>query len=210
VTPRLQDAAAPEVVYQFDRQELDFGVAKLEMAEVSIGVPGLGKITDTALKAGLENKPGVNGDAPPELLFRTKLSAGKFVGRRGNGNWTLQGSSGPFSGQFSEVIIWTVENVPSTLTITLSSLYAGGPNDQSFTLQAVDGIIRLKVANLCSINPLEWDALTTHLERHSDDDFKWLYRLLDQPTNPMPVPVMVGFQAFGWEDCLGACKSPTC
>lgn len=192
-----------EVVYQFNRQQLEFVIDDDNPGQINyepLGVPNF----QTILGA-FNPLPGLDSNDPPKpLLFRTTLRGGTIRGRRGNGNWRIPNSVGNanYGGQFSEVITWKCD-VEDSLVLKLTN-FDGATNPQLINLTAEEGeTVYLKIANLCSLNPLEWSALTIHVERQQDRDFKWLYRLL-QGQNPLRVPELApGFQAFGVEDCLG-------
>lgn len=209
-----------EVVYQFDREELKFIVDGASAFDhESIGLPGFRKI----LGAGPELLPGItNGARPEELLFRTKLRSGKLRGLRGNAHWEVTSPVGTDqSGQYSEVVTWAHEidvQDPSAFRITLELASFDDNSTREIVLKPiledVEGgepkhVIQIKIANLCSTNPLEWDSLTTHVVNDNDPDFRALYRLFkDLPPGiqrALPVPQITGFQAFGVEDCLGGC-----
>ncbi|MGH7460093.1 MAG: hypothetical protein ACREMA_03575 [Longimicrobiales bacterium] len=194
-----------EVVYQFDGQQLDVSIDsdknKSEPIDFEpLGVPGLGTIL-----GGFAPIPNLFApNAPKELLFRTELRGGAIRGKRGNGNWTVPISgTGSQGGQFSEVITWKYSDIQESLVLTLSDFDGSNPETISLAPAEGESVVRLKVANLCSVNPLEWAALETHVQTDADEDFKWLYRLFT-PRTAMPVPQLVAdFQTFGAEGCLG-------
>ena len=197
-----------EMLYQFDRDELNFGVnGTPAVASGQLGLPDFGVIL-----GGRRPIPTMYAGNPEPLLFRTTLKGGQLVGRRGGGNWEFKGVSvggKPYQGQFSEVLTWKREGLPGNrLTLTLRDF---NQNDkQTITLVAqpddrsAEPVIRLKIANLCSTNPLEWDRLDLHRVTTSDKDFKWLYRLYGSDINVLPIPEQTSdLQAFGTDDCTG-------
>ncbi|MGH7459805.1 MAG: hypothetical protein ACREMA_02095 [Longimicrobiales bacterium] len=228
VAPGPEDRPRPEFIYQFDKQNLDFGINAGSFAGappalvVDLGLPDFPKILGPAARV----RNGCLDEPPPAnvlklLLFRTALQFGSVRGRRSNGNWTIRNGVPLDSGQFSEVIKWKCPGIQRDgLSLTISNLDEDGQM-QSLRLIPIeevvgqDGngfdikrqVIRLKIANLCSTNPLEWDGLITHVVHKTDDDFKWLYRLIQPTAARLAVPELVGFQAFGVEDCTGG-KTP--
>ena len=76
--------------------------------------------------------------------------------------------------------------------------------------------IVLKVANLCSENPLEWPELVMHQVNRADRDFKWMYRLMApaqgtlasllQPDELLPIPLQQGATPFSVQGCMGSRK----
>jgi hypothetical protein len=196
-----------EVIYRFDRQELDLGIADdSNMTFEPLGLPSFNTILKTPPRAEL-----FDAVPPDDLLFRTVLCGGEIRGKRGNGHWAFRdvkievnGKNGKtHAGQFSEVITWTRTEIPGeSLTLKISA-FSGAKDPVPITLHARNNIIRLKIANLCSTNPLEWDGLIMHVVRDTDNDFKWLYRLFPKNGAKLHVPRMSGYQALGAEDCLG-------
>ena len=93
-----------------------------------------------------------------------------------------------------------------------------GPPTEALVLKPAskDNIVRLKVANLCAENPLEWPELDLRtLKAKRDDDFKWMYRLLKPEVGTyqkhlgkhgkLPVPVLTQQKVpfGGLTDCTG-------
>lgn len=74
-------------------------------------------------------------------------------------------------------------------------------------------MIGIKIANLCSDNPLEWNDFTTHGVDGEDVDFKWFYRMVDPAPatfesmlgdkKKLPAPIADGPEPKGREDCIG-------
>ena len=80
-----------------------------------------------------------------------------------------------------------------------------------------DRIVRLKIANLCAENPLEWPELYLRMfSGDADEDFKWFYFLwrdrqrddfedLRENDEPKLLPVPVPIQAHGdATNCTGS------
>lgn len=97
--------------------------------------------------------------------------------------------------QFAHEAVLSFEHLKSaTLKATP---YAGGP-PRMLPLAQAGGVLRIAIANLCDVNPLEWD---TGRQPERDEDVKWLYELLSKSSRdevirrlerrslPTPVPV---------------------
>ena len=121
-------------------------------------------------------------DALPELSVRTILQGGTLTAT------TLDGTLGQKNRNWGDnpagwagSIEWT-GTVPEPVTIGIRSWATGREQQPPLTLWPVtiDGqkVIKLKIANLCETNPLEWWQFEHRLQR-DDVDFKWLFRLFD-------------------------------
>ena len=195
-----------EIVYQFNRQELDFGFTDTSITYENLGVPSFKKIYADANLAPSPDLMEVDlSKVPKDLLFRTTLRGGSIHGLRGSGNWKFPGVANgggqDYGGQFSEVIVWK-RSIAGAVTLTLRGFDKRNVQQLILAPTAGDDTVRVKIANLCEVNPLEWPGLPLHVERERDDDFKWLYRLLPKG-KPLHVPVLAGSQGLGVEDCLG-------
>jgi hypothetical protein len=214
--PRANGSNGPryEVVHRFDRETLDLGLGR-EQSEVGVEellFPSFQSIDDR-----LTILPNLFGDdAPPkELLMRTTLTGGTFTSHSGGSNWTFPtiptGAGAPYQGQFANYAVWTRTINDESLTLTLAPFNKGEPT--TLQLKPKNGVLRLKLANLCAENPLEWRELKLRtVSRDEDVDFKWLYRLMQDPekvapgpNNELPVPVLdrtSGVASADW-DCTG-------
>ena len=190
-----------EVVYRLARQQLDFG-----LPPVAAGAPGGQDTPDVApLGTALRLlpdlfKPKVEPDT--FLLFRTVLHGGAFAVSpdvNQNEKWMLdgrfnEGDTAPIVRNFPGAITWTREvDDQDDLDLTISNFDDTAP--VRLRLQPVDGpdgnrVIRLKIANLCSDNPLEWEDFQLHGVTGEDSDFKWLYWLFEPASGT-------------WSDLLG-------
>lgn len=169
-----------EAVHRFRRQWLDFGLRDGGAIDTDLQyVPDVSEYApDTALI------PNLFGDAPPsELGFRTILSGGRLEGLRGDKSWTipptLNPGGRPFSGHFSGYMVWTRSVDADSLTISVADFDDGtGARATKLEVRPVNGVVEMKVANLCSDNPLEW--LDLPIRTTSEDrDFRWFFELLE-------------------------------
>jgi hypothetical protein len=74
--------------------------------------------------------------------------------------------------------------------------------------------VSVKIANLCAVNPLEWDEMEQRSTDGPDNDFKWLYQLF-RPKNgiswddylkdkTLPAPKRIGKLVSTNNDCMPA------
>ncbi|MGH7616861.1 MAG: hypothetical protein ACREPM_06500 [Gemmatimonadaceae bacterium] len=212
------DYAGPnfEVIHRFDREELHLGLAK---TAAHVGVTELALPNFKQVESELKIRPDLFGDSPPPLLLmRTALLGGEFTSHSGGSNWkfpTTANGKRAYQGQFASTSVWTGEVGGNELTLTLQP-FDGRPAT-TFALRPKDGkMVRLKIVNLCAENPLEWPELKIRaMDGDEDKDFKWLYRMLDNPElvledhqgNPQsfPVPVLDRSNMVEGEDrdCTG-------
>lgn len=215
-----------EIIHRFDGEVLDFGLGDGQ-AEVryDLGLPSFNKFADT-----LRPVDGLFDQVPPGgLLMRTVLSDGDISATGSGKIWTLpyqlhnEPSDDPYANQFAGYSVWNRPIEGSRLTVTIrkfnGAVVARIPL-KAVPVRALDGSVRsmitIKVANLCSNNPLEWrDDFPMRTVDKGDIDFKWLYRLMeprqelrtDYATllgkSQLPFPEQLGVQAFGDEDCIG-------
>jgi len=181
-----------EVVHRFTNQVLDFGLPGEEREEGEDGVDTSINVHTRLpefdrLAPRLEPRPELFDERAADLaVLRTTLTRGSLTGQPKQ-EWKFSNVLGDpneaYSGKFAEALTWT-RTVPDRnwLTLTLAPL-AGGEAQQQVTLFPVAGptgrpTISLKIANLCCENPLEWAELDARGAIHRDDDFKWLYRLM--------------------------------
>ena len=138
--------------------------------------------------------PGLFSTTPPkELLARCVLTNGGFSAAPDNANWkfsaVLRKKGEKYEPTITHKVVWsrTLRNA-TKLTLGLSTF--NGSSRRTIDLQPrttsgnVD-VIRIKIANLCSGNPLEWDPLNEPLPVDLDTDFKWVYNLLRSTTEPL-------------------------
>ena len=207
-----------EIIHRFSGQQLDFGLEPDERPmTLDIGVP---RFNDFA--GVLKPVRGLFAERPPrDLLMRTIISGGKIVSDRKGKTWQFSSvlqsdsSSPTYSGQFAGFTLWHRTVDADGLTVTISNFDGTPPLQIPLKPRDIDGrsVIAIKVANLCSNNPMEWDEYPIRTVVEHDLDFKWLYRLL-QPGNgnsyeaalagaELPFPRAKPDQPFGDEDCMG-------
>lgn len=217
IPPAFANGVGPryEGVHRFDREELDLGLGNVNFAVDSdeLTFPDFKRIDDTFTVA-----PGMFGNAPPpQLLMRTTLTGGKFTTHSGGSNWFFpdsgSGDGGVYQGQFANYAVWRREIHQDELKLTIAPFGAGTKTPKThLALRPHNGVIQLKIANLCAENPLEWPELKIRTIAGEEDlDFKWLYSLLAAPetvpvgTTSLPVPVLDRTSGAAGEeaDCTG-------
>jgi hypothetical protein len=202
-----------EVVHRFDREMLDLG---LGTEQAAVGVNELLFPDFRAIDHRFTLLPGLFGPNPPEqLLMRTVLTGGSFTSHSGGSNWTFPtietAAGSPYQGQFANFAFWTRTMNADSMTMSITPFKNG--RSTSFQLRPKDGVIQLKIANLCADNPLEWPELKLRTIMGDEDvDFKWLYRLMSNMeaappglNDELPVPVLdrtSGVATADW-DCTG-------
>jgi hypothetical protein len=223
VPPGLSQSPYYEVVHRFDRDLLEFVVTGTDQPlTVNPMVPRFeGFAPDRALggKASLlVPADGVFTSTPPvELLMRTVLTGGTLAGNQAREDWffvnLFDSGQRAYRGIFSNVVTWTrrVESVSLRLT-NFEGLRPAVEIPLNPASAGPDAVVRVKVANFCATNPLEWEELGLRQVGQDDEDFKWLYRLLKPRTGTwddllkgqrLPIPLIPAFHSEGVEDCLG-------
>lgn len=186
------DTPLYEVVRQFDLESLDLGFAggvaieglvpgASPTAPDELLVPGVNGFADK-----LEVPQAMFGDAPPAvLLMRAVLTGGRFDSTNDGKGWhldaTLNSVPTNYEGQFAQFTTWSRRVDAEALEISIKQFGSAGV--QTIRLappgNAPDRVLRVKLANLCAVNPLEWRALgLPEVRLRKDEDFKWLYRVL--------------------------------
>lgn len=235
--PNFPAATVPEDptnegVHQFAAETLQFvigGGAAGAIVANDINVPKFEELApDRTVQPGdpprslFKVRDGLfTGPNPSEVLMRTILEGGTIEGEPEE-NWLFNNLFNPgkpaYVDEFAPVVVWTRPGVES-LTIRLQRFAGGDPIE--FSLAPPEGSeepVRLKIANLCEINPLEWQNLGLRAVDKDDVDFKWIYRLLTPangdtwpqalldghrfPIPMLPPPADLGDE--GVEDCIGA------
>jgi hypothetical protein len=152
---------------------------------------------------------------PAGVAMRSVLHGGEIHSKSDNVQWILAGTynsgvniissySGTmtwmrtFKGARGLDVILTDFTSGAVTTIPLAATARGaGQNDA----------VKLKIANLCATNPLEWEELNLHAINAADRDFKWMYTLIENlpanPQLPFPVPLMSNDEGE-LQDCFGA------
>ncbi|MDB4916616.1 MAG: hypothetical protein JWM95_4260 [Gemmatimonadetes bacterium] len=222
VPPGDADNPEFEVVHRFGQEDIDFGMASADAVTVtSFVVPDL-----SVFAPGVTVRPGIfTAPTPPKVLMRTVLSGGTIKAGERDQSWrlsTLFGKAGdkPHTGKFNGTVLWskTVQMAAPVGTFDVKlKPFDTTTAGSTITFQATnESTVRIKVANLCSDNPLEWDELFIRSFAGTfDEDFKWLYHLLEYPGTtfeketkdrglPLPAPELTGDIMGKIDDCTGA------
>ena len=211
-----------ELLHRFDHQVLNFEADFApEPMLLNLAVP---HFKDFA--PGLELVPGLFTASPPgdALLMRTILDGGTLAVSQAPDPFVIPkafGASADHAGFFSSAVKWTRHVLSEAVVVRITDFAdPDGPGQAAFALRpaAAGGTVSLKVANLCSHNPLDWRELSTRPANDVDVDFKWLYRLF-QPTvgtwtaalaaTGLPVPELANPLVSGSNDCMPARTSGT-
>jgi hypothetical protein len=171
-------------VHRFDFEELDLGLADAEADHD----PQTGNI----LAADLERidphatiRPDLFGARPPaELLMRMVVRGGEWQQPKATGLWwfdstLLPGQEEPTYGDaLSGTAYWRRTIDEKQVTIRMRSWRDGRETMIPLRPSVEGGVVRLKIANLCDRNPMEWPDLNPRIFQASADvDFKWFYFL---------------------------------
>ncbi|HEX6040573.1 hypothetical protein [Longimicrobium sp.] len=225
--PSGGDHPSNEVIHQFDREELTFTLTGDHGAATapSLNLPQFEQIAPAPdgqhpQRTGIQLRQGLFDPTPPanaHVLMRTLVSEGTFTGTTSE-HWAfddvLAPGETPYEGDFATEVVWTCP--VDTVTLKLRRFTDG--REIAFPLTpadpAADPVVRVKVANFCETNPLEWQNLGLRAVGQADPDFKWLYHLLDPMSGTwkdvlgdqkkFPFPIKgVALDGLGVEDCLG-------
>lgn len=221
--PGGEDGGAPryELIHRFDRQAVDFDGAFSTAPLVN----GLKFPVFDEFAPGLELIPGLFGATPPEvLLMRMVLTGGEFESTREEPLWRFTnllnpGAQDEYGGQFASFAVWKRQVDASQLNLRITDFAGNVQATLPLAPSTPGGKVSLKISNLCSDNPLEWVDLPIRKVSGPDNDFRWLYRLL-QPAGggtfdtivsesthyPIPLPVDLGGEV-GADDCMGGTKT---
>lgn len=207
------DPPRGEGIYRFNRQTLHFGLGDDPVAFGTLALPDFARIADA------EILPDLFSPAPADPpVMRTLLSGGTVAGKAGSTFVIPQVLNAPgsprYEYRFATEVTWTRTVAADALKLTLHGFPEPGTTQAAITLKPVEDVIRLRIANLCSVDPLEWtDDFETEEIAQDDQDFKWVYRLLrlrggmtyeDKLLgSPLPIPRFVRAGA-GVENCIGA------
>lgn len=206
-----EDPPRGEGVYLFNRQTLNFNLGNDPLDVIAPPLPEFDEFAKTLMV-----RPDVFGVAPAEPpVMRAMLSGGKLSGSDGDAEFIMpQVLNDPvgaeYKGNFAGDVTWSRTVSADGLRLTLHAL--AGAQQAEISLRPVNEFIRLKIANLCADNPLEWDGFEVDDIARDDEDFKWLYRLLRLPSgtywdkllgSPFPIPRYVPEGSVGVENCIG-------
>ncbi|HEX6042154.1 hypothetical protein [Longimicrobium sp.] len=208
-----EDVLRGEVVYRFDQDTLDLGLDNSGPVTVPEEFP-FPDFSKFAPKLELlQDLLPPRKDTP--LLLYSILESGNFIDNKGDTTRAIPQifDSPPqiYEHPFPNAVTWTRTVDRDSLVISIR----GFSKDlkSRFTLKPVEGIIRVTIANVCSNNPLAWAEYGDAEKAKDDQDFKWLYRLLQHPDgsfkqqlygSPFPIPRLVHDSSSGVENCIGA------
>jgi hypothetical protein len=190
-----------EVVHLFDMEELDFGLDSIEkMTKQEIVTPdvvGFAPLVQPLLDLFTPNPP-------PELLMRTVINGGALDSVPDRELWQFDDLFNPgtkYRGRFAGFSTWTRQVDADELVLRINQW--DGTEKVAIRLRPMgpQRTIKLKIANLCAENPMEWPELGLRaFNSNVDEDFKWFYRLLRHPEKPfselttqergLPVPTL--------------------
>lgn len=228
-----------EVVYRFNRDELTFDLSETEKPmEGTLEVPRFEEIANEPASRDasspvplLEPLPNLFSmdptRIPHNLLMRTVLQGGTVVPTRRKELWKFSqvlrhGDGSVYKRYFRNCVTWEYPVDKEAVTITISDLdRQKAPVSIPLKPVSKDGVVPIKIANLCADNPLEWEDLDLHRVTDNDVDFKWLYHLLrptkgrsyeelldagDGTLHCLPVPEQGVGGGSGREDCFGGAQ----
>jgi hypothetical protein len=227
-----------EGVHRFSRQLLDFGLSDMEWEAVEPMLPEVHRFAPTLR---LRREVIAANPSGTRAVMRTQLRGGTLRGKVDKGEkdeWQFPKTFNPaeaYRGEFVDHVVWRrrVEREDEdVLNLTIKPMSGGGSEPETLVRLRPrdDGIIRLKIANLCCANPLEWDSLENEcpepLRRRPakevenekkpratvDVDFKWFYQLLLPAGKPnydellkrgnLPIPKLLT-EDRGGQGCVG-------
>lgn len=225
-----------EAVYQFRGQEiLDFGVPPSGPTDRMTGqaeLPQIERIANESDGSGgfvslLEPAPrlfSTNSATPPpkSLLMRARLDCGNLSANPME-HWRFsrlfrRDRDDEYEQPFKSDVTWTRKVVTTASGLVMKIAKFDGTDERQIPLKPGPGnVLKVKVANLCGVNPLEWEELEDRRVTADDEDFKWIYHLLRVTRNrkyekilldcPLPVPQKPKNGNAGVEDCFGASLS---
>lgn len=176
------DAPPHELVYRFSGQDVDFGVEHDNSPLVgTLAIPDFDTIAPVK-----ELRPKVFSDEIPRgVSMRCILPGGRLSTEIEPGEWTITGELRPDGHEtrsaYGGVSSWERTIDAESVVITLRDFRTRHETRIPLVPKALpDGTLAVlvKVANLCAINPMEWQELEIREVRVPDVDFKWLYQLL--------------------------------
>lgn len=201
----FDDGPDYEGVHRVDMEDITFPQIVPAAQTDNCVVPDIGIIDPD-----LVPKPGIFAANPAAegVLGRVDLNGGEFTGS-GKVMWEFDHVHNarlpkPYSDNFTGLVIWKRTVEADHLDVEIRKF--GAKKATMLRLHPVDGIVELKIANLCSLNPLEWDELNMFMTTE-DLDFKWHYRVLQNSKSPggrvrsLPIPRAVKGPLSGNDDC---------
>lgn len=182
-----------EFVHRFDAETLHFGAAEPGDGTHDINVPNFRCLAD-----GLRPVDDLFSDAPPAgVLMWTALEGGRLSSDRGAfysdfevEPVNAQGESAPPGGgtpgicgaEYADSVTWKATIKADYLTLQFVPWDRRRPPTTVRLRPGKEGgAVKIRVANLCSDNPLRWTGELRpcrDVGDRYDVDFRWLYRLL--------------------------------
>lgn len=209
----LDNGPRYEVIHRFNKQLLKFDDLAAEAMTVSLEYPEIAKIAPILTPHG-----DLFTNSPTGVLMRTVLRGGNLEADPGTELWQIPdrlNPGNPQQGNYASFATWTRPVATESVVVRITSF--AGDDEAVFTLRprTAGGTVVLKVANLCGHNPLEWNELDLRQVFDDDQDFKWLYRLMEPSDGStyrqllggkeFPVPKRTqGGRETGSDDCIGA------
>ncbi|HEY9226784.1 MAG TPA: hypothetical protein VIP11_09070 [Gemmatimonadaceae bacterium] len=205
------DTPSYEIVHRLQDETISFsvpGVGPLEtgsaVTQTGLDIPDFSKFA-SELKVRPQLATGVSNDG---IVGRLDLSGGEIESFNVSPElWRLANvhngkhAAVPDS-EYGGTIVWSSPQLNGDRVVVTLTPFAGGkPTQIELVANQTPGPtprIRIKIANLCANNPLEWDELPPRLVAQDDLDFKWLYQMLEHRTKaasawetelPVPVPI---------------------
>jgi len=208
-----------EIIHRIDREAIDFGAATPEGVKENVFlIPEASEFAPV-----LELSPNLlSVSKPPKsVVGRIQLNGGVIQSTGvATQNWKFTGElredgKDVEPKQYGGVIDWSREFDGPNFTLTLKSLDDATTRQIPLVARKDNGQLRikLKIANLCALNPLEWDELPENTVLRDDNDFKWVYQFLQLkpgkdpkkfPRSAVPCPSPVKSANEGeLQDCFG-------
>lgn len=224
VDRKFRDGPEYEVVHRFDHQVLHLGGIEPAAMKVDLAVPDFRE-----LAKDLELRPELFQAEQDDrvVLFRTVLEGGELTSVRSvkgdeqdnneRQQWEFQqpfGAPDDYVGEFDTSVVWRREVAADAVPVRITDL--AGNVQAAFWLRPTQpgGTVALKVANLCAVNPLEWEEMEARKPSTEDKDFKWLYRLFRPKDGvsweeyledkELPAPKRIGTLVSQNGDCMPA------
>lgn len=177
----LPGAGSGDVVVRFNREAVTVEGMPAGRVADAVDLPDFSVFAPV-----VQLDSSLHGKTPaPSLLSRIHLSGGALSGK-GDGKWrtmsrVLTSPTSMGHQQASNTFAHGVEyetQIAGAATVTIRLTAFDGSATRAYTLSPVKGEVRLRVANLCADNPLEWREFPVPAEVPSPDlDFKWLSTL---------------------------------
>ena len=174
-------AAPGEFVLQLDGEQVEFGAAEPAAEGHDIRVPDADCFAPE-LELGLDAL--AQTPAAGTLLMRAILQGGRVTTKQSQTQWIFEAPFGKpnaeCGGNYADRATWTATIPGDHLDVTLTRWRDGAQRSIRIAPATPGGVARVRFANICSDNPLEWARFgpLSPLEEREDKDFRWFYRLL--------------------------------